>query len=839
MSQARTVTATFNVPTVTLTVGKGGTGSGTVTSSPAGINCGSDCSQAYALNTGVTLTVAAGTGSTFAGWSGACTGTGTCSVTMSQARTVTATFNSIPGQTAILTVTKAGTGAGSVTSSPAGINCGTDCAQTYSLNAGVTLTATPAAGSTFAGWSGACTGTGACAVSMTQGRSVTATFNVATSAGGLVAAYSFDAGSGTILADVSGNGRTGTISGATWTTGRYGSALSFDGANDWVTVADATSLDLTTGMTLMAWVNPTALSGWRSMILKETSEGLAYSLYASDGSRPASYIGTTGGEVSTAGTTTLPLNTWSHLAATYEGTTLRLYVNGTLAGTRTTTQAILSSTSPLRLGGNAVWGEYFQGKIDEVRIYNRALSQTDVQTGMNTPVEPPLTATLTVTKTGTGTGTVTSNPAGINCGSDCAQGYPANTTVTLTAAAASGSAFAGWGGACTGTAACSVSMSQARTVTATFGPNTAPAVPTGRGQREADGVTPIGLGGSAASPTVVFLGTVSDPDPGQLVRLRVEVQPVGTAFDNTLSCLSPLVSSGTATSCSVSGLKAGTGYHWRLRAVDAQGGASAWASFATNAEDAADFVVGTGTLPGVPTGRGQRQADGITPIVLGGWARSSTVVFAGTVSDTDAGQKARLQVEVKPVGTAFTGTVSCQSALVPSGTATSCSVSGLTAGTGYHWRLRAVDNQGGASAWASYATNAEDAEDFIVDAAPAVPTSRFQRQADGITPIGLGGWATSRTVAFLGTVSDPDAGQSVRLQVEVKPVGTAFTGTVSCQSALVPSGTATSCSVSGLTVGSTGYHWRLRAVDSQGGASAWASYATNTEDAADFRVTLE
>ena len=90
--------------------------------------------------------------------------------------------------------------------------------------------------------------------------------------GGLVAAYGFSEGSGTTVADISGNGNTGTIAGATWTTGRFGQALSFDGVNDWVTVNDANSLDLTDGMTLEAWINPTALSGWQSAIIKDDDD---------------------------------------------------------------------------------------------------------------------------------------------------------------------------------------------------------------------------------------------------------------------------------------------------------------------------------------------------------------------------------------------------------------------------------------------------------------------------------------------------------------------------------------------------------------------------------------
>jgi aryl-phospho-beta-D-glucosidase BglC (GH1 family) len=160
----------------TLTLTKAGTGSGTVTSAPSGINCGSTCSASYASGTSVTLTAAAASGSTFAGWTGACTGTGACTVSMTQARAVTATFNS-PTTTFALSVTRAGTGTGTVSSTPAGINCGATCSANFASGTSVSLTASPASGATFAGWSGACTGTGACTVSMTAARSVTATFN--------------------------------------------------------------------------------------------------------------------------------------------------------------------------------------------------------------------------------------------------------------------------------------------------------------------------------------------------------------------------------------------------------------------------------------------------------------------------------------------------------------------------------------------------------------------------------------------------------------------------------------------------------------------------------------
>jgi hypothetical protein len=210
-----------------------------------------------------------------------------------------------------------------------------------------------------------------------------------TTASALVAAYGFNEGTGSTTTDGSGNGHAGTITGATWTTsGKFGAALSFDGAGDWVTVADAPALDLTTSMTLEAWVFPTAASGWRTVVIKEAPGGQAYGLYSYDNApRPAVYLNTGQPvDVWANGTTNLPLNTWSHLAATYDGVTLRLFVNGVQAGTKAVTGPIVVTTGVLRIGGNSIWGEFFTGRIDEIRLYNRVLTATEIQTDMITPV---------------------------------------------------------------------------------------------------------------------------------------------------------------------------------------------------------------------------------------------------------------------------------------------------------------------------------------------------------------------------------------------------------------------------------------------------------------------
>ena len=175
MNAAKTVTATFTLNSYTLTTARAGSGSGAVTSSPAGISCGATCAALYNHGTMVALTASPGAGSTFTGWNGGgCTGTGGCTVTMTNATTVTATFTL---NSYILTVSKSGAGTGTVTSNPAGINCGVDCTEPYNHGTTVTLTAAPAGGSTFAGWSGACSGTGSCNVSMTSAASVTASFS--------------------------------------------------------------------------------------------------------------------------------------------------------------------------------------------------------------------------------------------------------------------------------------------------------------------------------------------------------------------------------------------------------------------------------------------------------------------------------------------------------------------------------------------------------------------------------------------------------------------------------------------------------------------------------------
>ena len=233
--------------------------------------------------------------------------------------------------------------------------------------------------------------------------------------GRLVAAYGFEEGTGSTAADASGDNLTGTVTGATWVDGKFGKALQFAGAfGSWVTVPDADALDLTNGMTVEAWVKPTApMPQWPSVVMKERSGELTYALYANSASgNPNINYTSDGSEVTLEGQTGIPVNQWTHLAGIFDGTTMKLYVNGALVSSKATSAPIDVTDGVLRIGGDSVWsGEYFTGVIDEVRIYNRALAQSEVQADMGTPVVPagpsrdPTAPTVSIDSPATG-GTV-------------------------------------------------------------------------------------------------------------------------------------------------------------------------------------------------------------------------------------------------------------------------------------------------------------------------------------------------------------------------------------------------------------------------------------------------
>ena len=206
---------------------------------------------------------------------------------------------------------------------------------------------------------------------------------------GLVAAYSFNAGAGSTVIDLSGHGNNGTVVNATWSTaGMYGDALSFNGHSAMVNVPDSASLHLTSGMTLEAWVLPTVVSNaWRDVIYKGNDN---YYLEATSYyTKPAGGVIIGSSHVEAFAGSPLARNTWAHLAVTYDGAKLRLYVNGILVSSTAHTGNIETSNNPLQIGGDSIFGQYFAGLIDEVRVYNRALSSSEIVADMNTPLGLP------------------------------------------------------------------------------------------------------------------------------------------------------------------------------------------------------------------------------------------------------------------------------------------------------------------------------------------------------------------------------------------------------------------------------------------------------------------
>ena len=151
-------------------------GQGAIQSTPAGIDCGQVCAASFDEGTSVSLTAAPSSGFRFGGWGGACSGPGGCTVTMKAETQVWATFVAIPPTQHALTVILTGTGSGTVSSQPKGIDCGGTCSATFDNGTGVTLTPAAAAGSEFGGWGGACTGTAGCTVTMDREQVVAVRF---------------------------------------------------------------------------------------------------------------------------------------------------------------------------------------------------------------------------------------------------------------------------------------------------------------------------------------------------------------------------------------------------------------------------------------------------------------------------------------------------------------------------------------------------------------------------------------------------------------------------------------------------------------------------------------
>jgi len=290
------------------------------------------------------------------------------------------TFTTAPDDQQSYTLTAAviGTGSGTVTSSPVGISCGADCTEIYQSGVVVLLTPSPAAGSIFAGWGGDldCDGW----VLMNADKSCSATFTQ--SATNRVAWYGMEQINNMTIADASGNSHDVTNNGATTAAGQagYGNALSFNG-NDAVWANSNYPALLLTNMSLMAWINPADSATYRPILYKGANGMLNYRLQLGDDHYLYfDFDITPVGGHSLRSNVTIPAGQWTHVAATYDGSMMRLYLNGQESGTRIASgEPKTFSTRPLYLGRDYDQNLWYNGLLDEVKLFNQALTPSEIQ----------------------------------------------------------------------------------------------------------------------------------------------------------------------------------------------------------------------------------------------------------------------------------------------------------------------------------------------------------------------------------------------------------------------------------------------------------------------------
>ncbi|MDM8568464.1 S8 family serine peptidase [Thiotrichales bacterium HSG1] len=320
---------------------------------------------------------------------------------------------------------------------------------------------------------------------------------------GLVACYPFPGDA----KDYSGNGNHGTeYGGLNYTDGKIGQAANFDGIDDYINVADDDSLDDTSYLTIALWVNfhsfnatGTHTKNLLPIINKHYSSEIkgknSYGLSLHNESRDIDFTtfdsqnlhgGVSNSFGGTPDSPELMLSQWYHLVAIFDKGQIRIFLNGSLITSQETNIThIGNSPEPLKIGdwfyqhsaSYPIRYSTFEGLMDDVRIYNRAITEQEIQTLYNL-VQPPVPSGLTVTKTGNGRGSILSKVKGedwtINCGSNCQQAnyeYAPNSKLIIRAYSDKGFTFKGWTGDCTGTnSKVTMTIDSAKTCTAQFEP---------------------------------------------------------------------------------------------------------------------------------------------------------------------------------------------------------------------------------------------------------------------------------------------------------------------------------------------------------------------------------
>jgi hypothetical protein len=215
-------------------------------------------------------------------------------------------------------------------------------------------------------------------------------------ASGLAAYYRMNEGSGTTTINSSTNstGINGTlVNSPTWNASPVQfskNALAFDGTDDIVSIPHNSSLDITTAITIEAWVYATKNTGVQSVVGKSTHSNSNSFIFprTNDGWSSAIIYFYIDGSWKNLSATYPSLNAWHHLAATYDGTTIKLYINGILANSMAQTGTLSTNSNSLILGNQPGFTEYFGGSLDELRIWNIARTQSEIQGNMNSELNP-------------------------------------------------------------------------------------------------------------------------------------------------------------------------------------------------------------------------------------------------------------------------------------------------------------------------------------------------------------------------------------------------------------------------------------------------------------------
>ena len=400
----------------TLQVTIDGSGGGFVSSAPAGIFCGATCSADFTNGTPVELSPLPAAGDSFGGWSGACSGIGSCTVTMDQAQTVTATFDAPSSFT--LNVGVLG-GDGTVTSNPAGIDCPGTCSFNFPSSTVVELTQSPDPGFFFNGWGGACGGEGACLVTLDQERSVAANYTA-----------------------VETHPLTVSVVGA-------GRVVSTPARIDCTPFCTA---DFALGELVVLNANPAP--GEQFLSWSGDCAGTGICSVTMDAARQVTARFT-------------EPQVFVPLSINLEGG------NGRVVSDPAGIDCPGSCTNEFPLGDEVqlsqtpASGFGFDGWTGDCGGDGSCVVTMDVARSVTANFVEQNQLTVSVD----GSGSVSSSPAGINCPGNCSAGFLPADKVLLTPEAAPGAVFIGWGGDCTGTSVCVVSMDQARAVTATFEQN--------------------------------------------------------------------------------------------------------------------------------------------------------------------------------------------------------------------------------------------------------------------------------------------------------------------------------------------------------------------------------